>query len=65
MPRSLHRLYANLRGYFWTDCPVCGAWFGGHEWKLDGPLVATIPTGVPNTGTAICPSCTVIGYGYH
>lgn len=64
MPRILHRLYAAVRGYFWTDCPVCGAFFGGHEWTPVGGLATTIPTGQPNTGTAICPACTIAGYGY-
>lgn len=31
MPRFLHRWYAFVAGYFWTPCPRCGRWFGGHE----------------------------------
>jgi hypothetical protein len=30
-PRGFHKLYANLMGYFWLPCPVCGEMFGGHE----------------------------------
>lgn len=29
--RLLHKLYANLFGYFWLPCPVCRKEFGGHE----------------------------------
>lgn len=64
MPRYLHRLYAAIRGYFWTECSICGGYFGGHEWKPERLPVATIPTGQPNVGTAICPACAVSGYGY-
>lgn len=31
MMRLAHKLYANLFGYFWLPCPVCGEHFGGHE----------------------------------
>jgi hypothetical protein len=38
MKRFLHKLNriynffsANLRGYFWKPCPICGEYFGGHE----------------------------------
>ena len=30
-PRWANKLYADLNGYFWTDCPNCGTMFGGHE----------------------------------
>jgi hypothetical protein len=29
--RLLNKLYANLFGYFWIPCPLCGNMFGGHE----------------------------------
>jgi len=29
--RQLNRLYAKLKGAFWTTCPICVQWFGGHE----------------------------------
>ncbi len=32
LPRFLHRFYAVLMGYFWLPCPICGEYFGGHEW---------------------------------
>lgn len=31
--RFLHKLYAKFFGYFWLPCPLCGRYFGGHEWK--------------------------------
>jgi hypothetical protein len=30
-PRWLQKLYANLFGYFWKACLICGEMFGGHE----------------------------------
>lgn len=50
-------LRADMSGYFWTPCPICGTEFGGQEWhhghlaKLDG------------SGTAICPACATEGRG--
>lgn len=31
IPRFLHKWYANVCGYFWLPCPICGRMFGGHE----------------------------------
>lgn len=33
LPRTFHRLYAKIVGYFWLPCPICGRYFGGHEWQ--------------------------------
>lgn len=63
LPRLWHRWYAALFGYFWTDCPLCGYMFGGHEWKEYGGKAASIPTDAPFTFTAICPPCTKSGQG--
>ena len=30
-PRWVNQLYAELLGYFWLPCPLCGTPFGGHE----------------------------------
>jgi hypothetical protein len=67
--RILNKLYANIFGYFWTRCPICGQMFGGHEWKKP-------PHGKYNAieyyerdgrglivGDAICPDCTKSGEG--
>lgn len=37
--RFLHKIYANLFGYFWLPCGVCGKHFGGHEVVFTVPLV--------------------------
>jgi len=29
--RRIAKLYANLFGFFWLPCPLCGQMFGGHE----------------------------------
>ena len=31
MPRFVHKHYAHVNGYFWSECPVTGQMFGGHE----------------------------------
>ena len=36
IPRVLHKLYANILGYFWLPCPICGRMFGGHECARQG-----------------------------
>lgn len=46
IPRALHKLYANLMGYFWLPCPVCKKYFGGHE-----------TTGASVGSWLICPRC--------
>jgi hypothetical protein len=66
--RTLHRLYAHWAGFFWLPCPLCGRYFGGHEWRTIDGKVASIPTGKGNAlwseATGICPDCTRAGYGY-
>ena len=32
MPRWWHHFYAVMGGYFWHPCPLCGRYYGGHEW---------------------------------
>ena len=31
--RLLNRIRAFWGGYFWLPCPICGEYFGGHEWS--------------------------------
>jgi C4-type Zn-finger protein len=38
--RWLHKLYANMFGYFWLECPVCSKEFGGHEHVWTTPLIS-------------------------
>jgi hypothetical protein len=63
LPRALHRWYANVFGYFWSPCPLCGEMFGGHEWKESGGKPASIPFGRPGIRDGICPACTKAGRG--
>ena len=49
--RILHKLFANIFGYFWTPCPLCGIQFGGHEVKQI--VFVYLPDG---TKKQICPS---------
>jgi hypothetical protein len=62
--RRLNKLYANLNGYFWLPCPLCGKEFGGHEWKDYNGLSSSVS--VPDMeygGKGICPDCTKAGKG--
>jgi len=36
--RWLNKIYADLFGYFWLPCRVCGTHFGGHEWKDENTI---------------------------
>ena len=69
LPRIVHRFYAWTLGYFWIPCPLCGRYFGGHEWReIDGkPDSVPDPRGGADIGLsrAICPICTAEGRGQH
>ena len=52
LPRSLHKLYAHVFGYFWLPCPLCGRMFGGHEWGT-GDYVMTSWS----SGYGVCSNC--------
>ena len=56
--RLLNRIYAFIHGYFWLPCPICGQYFGGHEWKTDSPN-AFVQLADDTGGTGICPDCTL------
>lgn len=66
--RCIHKFYANMNGYFWVPCPLCGEEFGGHEWL---PTTAELEATIPNpdrpldgcSGRGICPNCTRAGRG--
>lgn len=58
--RVVHRWYAAAFGYFWLPCPLCGQWFGGHEWRgVGGHPSVTVAEGLGRRG--ICPDCTAAG----
>lgn len=62
--RRLNKLRAAAGGYFWQPCPLCGQFFGGHEWRnIDGKS-SSIPTSKPGMGQGICPDCTRAGLGH-
>ena len=62
LPRWTHRAYAYLAGYFWLPCPLCGAYFGGHEWRSVNGRPDSIPVG-SGKNRGICPTCTRAGRG--
>jgi len=49
--RCLQHLYANLMGYFWLPCPICGKYFGGHE-IADTSLMVSY-----SMGKCVCRNC--------
>ena len=51
LPRFIHRIYADLFGYFWLPCPICGRDFGGHEIG-DVSLMHS-----PHEGRLVCCNC--------
>lgn len=53
--RLLNKIYANIMGYFWLPCPLCGQYFGGHEWKYGE--YHSIPSKKKGIYTGICPDC--------
>lgn len=62
--RFLNRLYANLSGYFWLPCPLCGKMFGGHEVVINTKYSNSIATEKRGFGQCICPDCTFKGLGH-
>lgn len=65
--RHVHEFYAKMNGYFWLPCPLCGQYFGGHEWKDYDGKSSSIPHEDPEKhpygGRGICPDCTKAGKG--
>lgn len=49
--RLLNKIYADLFGYFWTTCPLCGQMFGGHECK-GGSIMTSW-----DDRKKVCPDC--------
>ena len=61
--RRLARFRAEIGGYFWLPCPLCGEFFGGQEWKDRGGTSSSLPTETPGLYVGICPACTKAGRG--
>jgi hypothetical protein len=61
--RLLHRLYAFFFGCFWVPCPICGAYFGGHECDGERAIIDPfselhMPDGSrTSTGKCVCRKC--------
>lgn len=51
--RLYHKKYADLFGYFWLPCPICGEMMGGHEWK-EGSIQVLQDE---HAGKCCCTSC--------
>lgn len=66
-PRIAARIIAKALGFFWLPCPICGQYFGGHEWKNVNGHVSDIPHREmelsKGLGWGICPECTAKGIG--
>lgn len=63
LPRWVHKMVADVAGYFWLPCPACGRYFGGHECRdVDGHFSA-IPDNEEGMSSLICPVCTAAGVG--
>lgn len=65
IPRWMHHAYANVCGFFWLPCRLCGEYSGGHEWRdIDGKSsVIRDPDDPPGMYEGICPACTREGRG--
>ncbi len=50
--RWLQEIIADSCGYFWSPCPLCGEFGGGHEWTHHKGLNYS-----PGRGTWICANC--------
>lgn len=65
-PRPWHQWYAQAAGFFWLPCPLCGSYFGGHEWRDVDGRPSSIPdpdSDDPRMAVGICPACTKAGLG--
>lgn len=65
--RVWNRTYALVFGYFWIPCPLCGEYFGGHEWWDRDGLSSLVPDPAyphdAGRAVGICPTCTRTGHG--
>lgn len=56
VPRWIHRVLAKVGGYFWSPCPECGEFFGGHE---RSHVSKYMPDG---SHLLVCPRCAPVVY---
>ena len=55
-PRWIQKLWANIFSYFWKPCPLCGKYFGGHEWGRWNHF--SVPSDALGYSQGICFYCT-------
>lgn len=51
--RMVHELFAKVNGYFWLPCPICGEYFGGHEWTDPRATIWQ----ADGSGSGVCAGC--------
>lgn len=65
MKELWNQFRAWLGGYFWKPCRLCGAMFGGHQWRECGHITiecADMDWGrVPSLSEMVCPECRRVG----
>lgn len=54
-PRFIAKLLANICGYFWLPCPLCGEEFAGFEWCTEHDNSSIIKD--YSTSTGVCHNC--------
>ena len=58
LPEWMRKLRANLGGYFWLPCPICGEMFGGFEASsqcITKEVYKTNDCITGSTGECVCP----------
>jgi hypothetical protein len=60
MIRLLNKIYANLFGYYWIPCPLCGKEMGGHENNINVYKSEDIGK-ASMAGKSICKDCAKTG----
>lgn len=50
-PRFLQWLYAEIHGYYWLPCPICGKKYGGHEGAWESLYIGS------GIGWGVCKEC--------
>lgn len=51
LDRARNWLYALIHGYYWTRCPLCGEFYGGHESAGAGLMISWVE------GESVCKWC--------
>lgn len=62
-PRWLAHFIAEVRGFFWLPCPLCGRYLAGFEWRDINGHMSSIPASGEGAASGICPQCTAEARG--